>query len=321
MKRQFLAELRPGDRVDTVACVRSRELRLSRTGEPYLWLELSDRTGTLQAVRFDLDPAAAVLPAGTVAEVHGVVTSWRGEARLRVSALAPARCFKRSDLMPTSSRDADELKDRLRAHLAAVRDPGLRALVHRVFAADGFAVRFAECPASASGHHAWLGGLLEHTAAVAGLARATSAAYPEADRDLLLAAALLHDAGRVDELEFDTAIGIAPEGRLTGHVAAGIRRIDAAAAVSPAAELRRDRLERLRHAVLAHDPNGMVAPVTLEAILLGHADRMDVEACAFVTAAGEALRLEHEWTGGDNAFGRPLLVSGPPAAAYLAVAG
>jgi 3'-5' exoribonuclease len=155
---------------------------------------------------------------------------------------------------------------------------------------------------------------------VAGLARATSAAYPEADRDLLLAAALLHDAGRVDELEFDTAIGIAPEGRLAGHIAAGVRRIDAAAG-SVGAELGRDRLERLRHAVLAHDPHGMVAPVTLEAILLGHADRMDVEASAFVTAAGEALRLEREWTGGDNAFGRPLLAAHTPAAAYLAAAG
>ncbi len=307
MKRQFLGELRPGDKVDTTACVRSREMRLSRGGAPYLWMELGDRTGTLQAVRFDADPVAPLVPEGTVAEVRGSVTSWRGEPRIKVSALAPARSYTREDLMATSSRDIDELKVRFKRHVAGMRDHELRALVHRVFAAPGFATRFAECPGSADGHHAWLGGLLEHTVAVAGLVRTMASAYPHADTDLLLAAALLHDAGRVDELEFDTGIGVGPTGLLAGHVLLGLRRVDAAASPSylPAA-----RLEALRHAIAAHGATGDVRAATLEAMLLAHADRIDAEASVFVTVAGEALRSGRSRTGADNPLGRAL-VPGP----------
>jgi 3'-5' exoribonuclease len=297
-----------GDRVDTVVSVARRDLRLSRNGEPYLWLELSDRSGSIQAVRFAPRGTEIAIPEGTVARVLGRVGTWRGDSRIRVTGLEPAPSYDRGDLLPSTIADLDELKSRLRAHVAGVGDPALRALVRAVFAAPGFAHRFAECPASGEGHHPWLGGLIEHTDSVCDHVMRFASAYPQVDGDLLLAAALVHDVGRVDELEFETGIGLTLEGRLAGHVTLGLRRFDNAAAAMRE-RLPSRRLAALRHAVAVHEGDGPEQAVTLEALLLAHADRTDRETTAFITAVGRAIRAEDAWTGDDNLLGRPLLAS------------
>jgi 3'-5' exoribonuclease len=306
VKEQFVAELMPGDTVDTVACVRGRDLRLSRTGEPYLWLELADRTGMVQAVRFGPAALETAIPEGSVARVRGQVGTWRGEPSVRVSSLEPAATYDRLDLLASTTADPDGLKDRLRADVAAVRDRGLRGLVHTVFAAPGFARRFAQCPGSADLDHAWLGGLLEHTVTVCALVRGFSAAYPQADGDLLLAAAVLHDIGRVDCLEFETGIGVTLEGRLAGHRLLGLRRLDRAVEDMEHGPSER-RVAALRHAVWTHHSRPGEEPATLEALLLSQADRTDREAAACVTAVGRAIRAERAWTSQDNPLGRVLL--------------
>jgi 3'-5' exoribonuclease len=165
------------------------------------------------------------------------------------------------------------------------------------------------CPGSQSYHHAYLGGLLEHTVAVATLCRAIAGNYPGVDADLLVSAALLHDVGKCDELCFDTSIEYTDQGRLLGHVVLGVQRVRDAvqrtrARVAP------QRLMLLEHAMLSHhgelEWGSPKRPSTAEALLLHHADNLDAKAAGFTALLAAAGRVDESWTDAGNLFRRPL---------------
>jgi len=159
-----------------------------------------------------------------------------------------------------------------------------------------------------SGHHAYLGGLLEHTVAVVDAGDRLARCYPSVDRNLLTAAALLHDIGMVDALEFDMSIEPSDRGRLLGHVSLGLARLEraAASAVSPPGTR---RFAELVHAVAAHhaDPGAELGPATLEALLLSTADALDARVASLVEGTTRAARDGADWRDGST-LGRP-----PPA--------
>jgi 3'-5' exoribonuclease len=199
----------------------------------------------------------------------------------------------------------------LRACVKRVRDPRLRAVVRAVFGAPGFIDRFAACPAGSGRHHAYVGGLLEHTLAVASLCETLASSYPQADHDLLLSAALLHDIGKTEELSFDSSFDYTDAGRLVGHVVLG-ERIVSRAIDGLARPLPQDLALRLVHAVLAHhgerEWGAPCRPCSLEALLLHHADNLDAQAAAFLDAVSGAAVLEQRWSDRASGFGRALLV-------------
>jgi 3'-5' exoribonuclease len=238
--------------------------------------------------------------------VAGSVLSWRGVKRITARALCVAERYEAGDLIATSTRNAEELLTELRELVRHVGDRELRRLVNRVFADTEFRRRFLEAPGSQSYHHAWLHGLVEHTVAV-GRACAMLAPTYNADADLLLAAALLHDIGKVDELTVGTSIGYTDEGRLLGHVMLGVRRVrDAAAAVGISAE----KLLMLEHAIVSHhgelEWGSPKRPATLEALLLHHVDNLDAKASGLSGLLSRALASDERWTDSSNLFRRPL---------------
>jgi 3'-5' exoribonuclease len=193
--------------------------------------------------------------------------------------------------------------------VSAVDDPQSKRVLRAVFGDQEFFDRFCVCPGSQSYHHAYLGGLLEHTVAVASLCRALGAQYPHVDRDLLLCAALLHDIGKCDEIAFDTAIEYTDEGRLLGHVVLGVRRVRDAVARTRA-RVAPERLMLIEHAVLSHhgelEWGSPKRPSTFEALLLHHADNLDAKAAGFAALLGGAARVDEAWTDAANLFRRPL---------------
>ncbi|TFG36062.1 MAG: HD domain-containing protein, partial [Candidatus Aminicenantes bacterium] len=167
--------------------------------------------------------------------------------------------------------------------------------------------RFCACPGSQSYHHAYLGGLLEHTVAVADNCAHVAGRYQGVDRDLLVASALLHDVGKVDELTFETGVGYTDEGRLIGHVVLGARRArEAAARAGTDATV----LLRLEHAMLSHhgelECGSPKKPSTIEALLLHHVDNMDAKSAGFAQVLSGATLAEEVWTDSANLFRRPL---------------
>jgi 3'-5' exoribonuclease len=227
-----IAELRPGQAFrGRYACVRKDRLT-ARNGSPYLSLELRDRTGAVGARVFrEVDRIGARFERGDAVEVRGRAERFRGQlvAELDdVRRLEPADTDP-SDFLPASYRDRDELEGFLEHLAGEVHDPALGGVVTRVLFEGPPASEFRRAPCTRAGHHAYLGGLLEHTVAVATLVLETCQLHPRLDSDLLMAAALLHDVGKTREFSYGAEIGLSEEGRLLGHLQIGAELIGDAA--------------------------------------------------------------------------------------------
>ena len=243
-----IATLRPGEEVsDVFACTRKDRL-LARSGSPYLALELRDRTGAIQARAFrDADVLAGRFERGDVVRVAGRVERFRDELQLEVRAIARAAPGDAdpATFLPVAYRDLDEL-DGFLEHLAGtVTDRGFSALLAHLLGDERLRAAWRQAPCTRGGHHAYLGGLLEHTVAVGTLALECATLHPRLNPDLLLTAALVHDLGKTREFTYGAEIGLTDEGRLLGHVVLGQRLLDRY-------ELPDDRRLALAHCVLTH---------------------------------------------------------------------
>jgi 3'-5' exoribonuclease len=309
MRARYVQELSEGMRVDATLLVLSKQLKVARTGDEYLALELADRSGTVPATYFRPSPVAKELPSGTVAHARGTVTRYRGRRRLALDELVPAESWDAGDLIGSSERDTDEVMAEFSALVKRVSEPDLRALLRAVFSDTVFLGRFRSSPASRTAHHAYMGGLIEHTVAVSRSCAQLCETYLMADRDVLLTAALLHDIGVVDELEFTAGIRETTPGRLLGHSVLGCQRVHEAAR---ATRLAAGTLVRIEHAILAHHvvggTSGTTPPSTPEAALLRQADCLDATVAGFEELAAGTTRAGEVWTDDQNQFGRPLFL-------------
>jgi 3'-5' exoribonuclease len=263
---QTVATLRVEDEVDAVFACTRKERQLSRTGSPFLTLELRDSTGAIVARAFrDADVLAGRFDRGDLVRVRGRVRSFREQPQLELDEIARAEgeTADPARFLPVAYRDLDEL-DGFVEHLAReVYDPGLQSLLAALLGDRSLRaeLRRAPCsaPATARGagsarggsanvHHAYLGGLLEHTVGVATLALELCTLHARLDRDLLLTAALVHDLGRTREFRYGAGIEHSDEGRLLGHIELGLRVLGEhmPAAVAP------ERRLALEHCVLLH---------------------------------------------------------------------
>jgi 3'-5' exoribonuclease len=268
-----IATLRAGDEVRAVfACTRKDRL-LSRTGTPYLAVELRDRTGVLPARAFrDADLLAGRFEKGDLVQVAGRVERFRDELQLELRAIAsaPAQAADPADFLPVAFRDLDELDGFLEHLVGEVRDPGFRALLDGLIADAPLRAALRRTPCTRSGHHAYLGGLLEHTVAVATLAVEACALHPRLGQDLLVTAAIVHDLGRTREFALGAEIELTEEGRLLGHVELGQRML--------ADRARAGRVDDARHLALAHcvaTHHGDRRPATPEAVALQRLNAVD----------------------------------------------
>ena len=226
---QVVATLRDGDAVDaTFACSRKERL-IARTGSPYLAVELRDRTGAIQGRAFrDADLLGGRFDRGDLVRVVGRVARFREELQLELERVerAPAGAVDPSTFLPTAYRDLDEL-DGFLEHLAReVCDPEYRRLLDALLGDAALRAAWRRAPCTQSGHHAYLGGLLEHTVAVATLAQELGLQHPRLDTDLLICAAIVHDLGKTREFTYGAAIGRTEAGRLLGHVQLGLRLLE-----------------------------------------------------------------------------------------------
>jgi 3'-5' exoribonuclease len=245
-----VSTLRPGqDVVGVFACTRKDRLA-TRTGAPYLALELRDRTGTIEARAFrDADALAARFERGDLVRVVGRVERFRDQLQVEVGKIERAEGVGADParFLPVAYRDLEEL-DGFLEHLAReVYDPHWRALLDDLLADDDLRAEWRRAPCSRGGHHAYLGGLLEHTVAVATLAQELCQLHVRLNSDLLIAAAIVHDLGKTREFAYGAEIGISEEGRLLGHVALGARMVEERAGAMP-----EEQRLALLHCVLAH---------------------------------------------------------------------
>jgi 3'-5' exoribonuclease len=243
-----VATLRAGDDVDAVFACSRKDRLTARSGLPYLALELRDRTGAIQGRAFrDADLLAGRFERGELVRVRGRVERFREELQVDVKAIERAEAADPAAFLPVAYRDVDEL-DGFLEHLASeVHDTEYRALLERLLADQALRADWRRAPCTRGGHHAYLGGLLEHTVAVGTLALEACQLHPRLNSDLLICAALVHDLGKTREFTYGAEIALSEEGRLIGHVVLGQQLLDARSG-SMSAEKRL----ALAHCVLTH---------------------------------------------------------------------
>ena len=266
-----IAELAEDRVVEGLYAVARKQRLRTRSGSPYLALELVDPTGKIEArVWNDVELLDKRFGEGDAVRVLGRVERFRDRLQLEVRSLEPAEADP-AELVPEPKRDVDELDGFFEFLAAEIAHPGLRRLVAR-FAEDGdFRARLRILPATQESHHSWAGGLLEHTVGVASLCREAAQLHPRLRADILLAASLLHDVGRTVELDRGPLFLPTAEGRLLGHVHLGLRAIE-----ERADGLEPEVLAEILHAVAAHhDARGAR---TAEASVLYHANQLDAAA-------------------------------------------
>jgi 3'-5' exoribonuclease len=262
MRGMPVARLRPGSPIDGVfACTRKDRIT-ARSGSTYLALELRDRTGSIPARAFrDADFLAGRFDRGDLVRVSGRVERFRDEIQAELRDIERvAEPFDPADFLPAAYRDIEEL-DGFLEHLAReVHDVELAAVVQSFMGDEAFRSEFRRAPCTRAGHHSYLGGLLEHTVAVATLVQETCILHPRLNSDLLMAAALLHDIGKIREFRLGAEIELSDEGRLLGHVDLGLRML-------------RDAPLALQHCVAAH--HGDLKFASPEALALYRLNALD----------------------------------------------
>jgi 3'-5' exoribonuclease len=268
-----IAELVEDRTVEGVFAVAKKERRRTRAGAPYLALELADASGRVEArVWNDVELLDQRFGEGDAVRVLGRVERFGGKLQVQVRTVEAAEDADPADFTPSLRRDADELDGFLEFLASEISHDGLAATVDAFIRDAGIRKALRSLPAAGTdGHHGYAGGLLEHTVGVATLCRETAQLHPRLRYDLLLAAALLHDVGRIRELGPGPSFRATDEGRLLGHVHLGLRLIEERARdLDPAV------LAELLHAVAFH--HDRPAARTAEAAVLYHANQLDAQA-------------------------------------------
>jgi len=227
-----IADLRPGQRLSgAFACVRKDRLT-ARNGSTYLSLQLRDRSGTLSARVFrEADRIGLRFEAGDAVQVQGRIERFRGDLVAELDDLKKIEpgSYDPGDFLPAAYRSVEELEGFLEHLVSEIHHDGLRGVAAGLVLEGPYAAEFRRAPCTQWGHHAYLGGVLEHTVAVGTLVLETCQLHPRLNPDLLLSAALVHDIGKALEFTFGAQFGISEEGRMLGHLQLGAGMVGEAA--------------------------------------------------------------------------------------------
>ncbi len=283
-KGPYLRTLNPGEQFIGFFALRSKELEPFRDPSrgSYLTLVLSDRSGQMVGrVWENAEMVQEEIEQGRVVKVDGEVDLYRDRPQIIVRRirLAHPEEYDMRDMVPSSPRDPDEMVAALQSYIESLSNSHLRALVDAFYSDPNFLAQYVQAPAARRIHHAYTGGLLEHTLEVLALCQTVLELYPQLDADLLIAGALLHDIGKLREYSWDVDIDFTTEGRLIGHIVMTDEMIRGA--IQNMRGFPAELALRLRHMLISHhgrtEWGSPREPQTLEAIALHHIENLDVQ--------------------------------------------
>lgn len=293
--RVFISNMGTSERFAGTFCISNAQLAVTKNGDPYLACLLSDRTGQVPGRRWNFSQEEFKrLPVDGFVYAEGRTQPFKGELQLiidQIEAVEPGPEMLR-DLLPASARPAEEMFRELRALLDTVQHPAMKALLNEYLADEMLMDQFKQAPAAQMMHHAYLGGLLEHTLNLLNLADRVCPLYPKVNRDIVMVGLFLHDLGKTRELSYDGAFGYTDRGQLIGHIVDGaIMLHDKAQAAMRASGTRfpRHAVTVLQHIILSHhsqpEYGAAKVPATPEAVLVALLDNLDAKTTIALNAA------------------------------------
>ena len=257
--RRFLSEMRPGDRTDDIFVIQNVQLGKKRNGEPFLKMLICDRSGRVAGKWWDKGPAMLEkLPDPGVVRIKGFIESFQGAPQFVIEQVFAVRDPARIDfaeLLPATDKDVGAMFADVAALLESMRSPTLRAIAAVYLADEALMSAFCRAPAAMTFHHAYLGGLLEHTLSAMRAGAALSAFYPTLNADLVVLGIFLHDLAKTWELRYDTCFDYTDGGRLVGHIVKSAMWLEEKAGLAEArlgAPIPRDVIDLLQHIILSH---------------------------------------------------------------------
>lgn len=309
MARRFIEDLKPGERLDDqIFLIASKDLRTTAQGALYIHAILTDRTGQVPARIWQASEAMYTsMPEGGFLHFKGRAESYKGSLQFIVDAMRPVDdpdTVDLADFMPRTDGDIDAMWARVREILGTISNQYVSALIEQFLADEQLVHRFKAAPAASQLHHAYIGGLLEHTLAVLELGLLVIPRYPRVSLDLVLAGIFLHDIAKTAELKYDSSFGYTDVGQLVGHVALGSTWIEfkAAAAAQKMGEKTFPVAIKiaLQHIVLAHhgrlEFGAARLPATPEAIAIHHLDNLDAKVHQMLAAIDRDADPKSHWT-------------------------
>ncbi len=316
----YVSDLRNGMAVTIDLRVQSKRMQETRAGDPFLLLTLYDRTGAIRAIDWnDAVASDRVVEIGRVVRVRGRVTKYEERLQINVDKNAGISVVPDDKIQPerfisATRKNVPDLFERLLSFIACIDNDYLKELLTSIFTKDkGFVERFILSPAASRIHHAYKGGLLEHTVAVAELCEFIGLKYGDSvDKDILITGALLHDIGKVFEYMIGASgIDHSRRGELEGHISIGVEFVsDYASRVS---NFPKELLMEIKHLILSHhgemEWGSPILPKTTEAIVLHMSDNLDSKIAQFrEIETREHSGTDYEWSNYDRYLNRRILM-------------
>ena len=302
VKSPYVGTLTPNSVVTAHFLVLAKEIRQKKTGEPYLSLQLADRTGELEAKMWD--NVAEVMNSfqrDDFVKVKGLLQIYQNRSQFTVHRLRRLEDHEvdLADFFPCSERDPEEMFAELRNIIAGIGNAHLKSLLEAVFNDAQLANAYKLAPAAKNIHHACRGGLIEHVLSLCELCRLIAPHYKNIDLDLLLTGALLHDIGKVEELSYARSFGYSAEGQLLGHIVIGLRIVGSKFDQLPAFPPKLRTL--VEHMIISHhgelEFGSPKVPIFPEALLFHHLDNLDSKMDAMRNALKRDQAPDGQFTG------------------------
>jgi 3'-5' exoribonuclease len=315
MSKVFVEDLKNGQNVDSVFLVRDKGLAVTKDGRPYIKLALIDRTGKVEARMWDRQAEERTIERtfegfrqNDFVRVTGRIESFKDSLQINVESITaiPPRDIDITDFVPSGDKNPEEIVRDLTRIVASLKNPFLKRLGNAFLKDTRFMERFTKAPAAKKLHQAYIGGLLEHTYNLVRMALDVSRYYPHLNGGILVIGALLHDIGKIEELDYERAFDYSDRGRFLGHLFIGAKMTDEKiAAIESFPE---DLKNMVLHMILSHhgqhEYGAPMLPVTLEAIVLFQLDDLDAKVWGFTGEQARSETLPGNWTAFSNVYGR-----------------
>ncbi len=273
-----------------VYLLKSKTLAESKSGAPYLRLRLSDKSGEIDAFVWEnVGSTESAIRRGQVIKLKGRLNIYQQRPNVKVLKLRPALEdeYDVSEIVEGPKTSLDDLFTVVTESIQKVTDPDYRALLEDVFSDEKFVAKFRIAPGAKAIHHAYPGGLLEHTVSLLRLASSVIEIYGDLDADLLITSCILHDIGKMEEYNSDLAVERTTEGRLLGHIVLGLLKLQSY--IEKLDSFPSEKWRKLLHALISHHGSlewgSPQVPMTLEAIVLHYIDNLDAKLSQFRTVS------------------------------------
>ncbi len=301
MNKVFVNDIRDKSRLESAFLVKEKIESLARNGKPYLTLHLMDKSGEIEGrVWENVETIGARFEKNDFIFIAAKATVYLGKMQLIVSELSriPDNEVNLQDFLPAGERNVDEMLDELASVVESCRDSDLRRLLESFFSDADFLDRYSTAPAAKGMHHVYLGGLLEHSLAVARLVDLIAPVYQDLNRDLLVAGALLHDVGKVREMTYLRSFDYTDEGKLLGHISIGYEMVHEK--ISLIRDFPHEMSMLLKHMMLSHhgqyEYGSPKRPKTIEATVLNYLDDLDSKINGIRTHMRKETLSQSRWT-------------------------